>query len=85
MANPTSPTISLTEFVDFVITAGPPKITKVKNIKTKPPYQPQLDFWKKLRDSIEAFHSQGKTSKADLDKLVRGPGGDQAHARPPRR
>ncbi len=54
------PEISLTDFVDFVIKAGPPKLTKVREIKTRVEYSPKLDFWKILRDGIRDFHRTGQ-------------------------
>ena len=50
------PEISLTDFVDFVIKAGSPKLTKVREIATRAPYSPAFDFWKALRQHIADFH-----------------------------
>lgn len=61
--------ISLTDFVDFVIKSGSPKLTKVKSAKTRPDYDPKTDYWKSLRDGIVRV-SKGKASKASLDSLV---------------
>ena len=36
--------ISLTDFVDFVIKSGSPKLTKVKSAKTRPDYDPKTDY-----------------------------------------
>jgi hypothetical protein len=46
------PPISLTQFVDFVIVAGSPKVTKVREIKYQGDYNPATDFWRALRDSL---------------------------------
>lgn len=58
------PDISLTDFVDFVITAGTPKYTKVSEIKKRGAYHPSLDYWKPLRDAIVDFH-RGKNARLD--------------------
>jgi hypothetical protein len=46
----------LTDFVDFVIKAGSPKLTKVREIATRARYSPAFDFWKTLREHIADFH-----------------------------
>lgn len=43
------PSISLTEFVDFILKVGTTKVTKVSDIKKKPPYNPATDHWRQLR------------------------------------
>ena len=50
------PEISLTDFVDFVVKVGSPKLTKVREIKNRGEYSPALDFWKRLREGIIGFH-----------------------------
>jgi hypothetical protein len=65
------PTISLTDFVDFVLASGTPRITKVRQVKTRGDYDPATDFWKPLREAIQTLHSQGR-EKSVLDDLVRG-------------
>jgi hypothetical protein len=66
------PDISLTDFVDFVIKAGTPKLTKVTEIKHRPEYSPAFDFWKPLRDGIRDFHKGGGANKSDLDQIMLG-------------
>lgn len=65
--------ISLTEFVDFTIKSGTPRLTKVKEIKRNHAegYHPATDFYKKLRDGIAAFHEEQRDKKF-LDELARG-------------
>lgn len=65
--------ISLTEFVDFVIRAGGPKLTVVRKVKCRHDegYHPQFDFYKSLREGIAAHHRQGKPISA-LDSLATG-------------
>jgi hypothetical protein len=53
------PEISLTDWVDFVITAGPPQFTKVKELASRGEYDPRFDFWKPLREGLQNYH-QGK-------------------------
>ena len=64
------PEISLTDFVDFVIKAGTPKLTKVREVKNRKPYEPAFDFWKRLREGIADFHRNGGTDKSRLDDIV---------------
>jgi len=65
--------ISLTEFVDFILKAGTPKLTVVKTVKKKHQdgYDPKTDFYKKLRDGIVRWHKDGKL-KSELDLLATG-------------
>lgn len=66
------PEISLTEFVDFVIKSGTPKLTAARQIKRAHVmgYHPSRDYWCKLREGIVEMHRQGE-DKAALDALVR--------------
>jgi len=50
------PEISLTDFVDFVIKAGSPKLTKVREIASRGEYAPAFDYWKTAREHIADFH-----------------------------
>lgn len=65
--------ISLTEFVDFVIKSGTPKLTEVRKIKRQHDegYHPSRDYWRKLRDGIVEYHQQERDGKF-LDALHRG-------------
>jgi len=65
--------ISMTEFVDFVTKAGPPRLTVVKHVKERheEKYDPKTDFYKKLRDGIVHHHQNGQP-KSDLDAVARG-------------
>ena len=49
------PEIGLTDFVDFCLKAGPTQLTKVRELKTRPDYDPATDYWKRLRDGLTAF------------------------------
>src|ERR1035437_3949784 len=55
------PEISLTDFVDFVIKAGSPKLTKVRELFNRAEYSPAFDYWKQLREHIA--HAHGGTEK----------------------
>jgi hypothetical protein len=55
------PDISITDFTDFILKVGPPKITKVAELHRRMEYIPAHDFWKPLRDQICDFH-EGKNS-----------------------
>ncbi len=65
--------ISLTEFVDFVIRSGSPKLTVVRTVKKRHEegYSPKSDFYKKLREGIVSFHKDGKPKTA-LDSIATG-------------
>ncbi len=66
------PDISMTDFIDFVFKTGTPKQTKVKQLKERPAYEPQFDFWRKARDGIVDFHRSGKKNKKQLDAILNG-------------
>jgi hypothetical protein len=51
--------LSLTYFVDFVLKAGTPKITVVREFKGREEYDPQTDFYKALREKMVATFSSG--------------------------
>lgn len=65
--------ISMTEFVDFVTKAGPPRLTVVRQVKKRHAdgYHPSTDFYKKLRDGIVQHHQIGGPKSA-LDALALG-------------
>ena len=54
--------ISLTEFVDVIIKAGTEKLTKVRNIKNKPEYDPRFDFYRPLRNYLIEYHKENDYS-----------------------
>jgi hypothetical protein len=62
--------ISLTDFVDFTLKAGPAKVTKVREIKHRDDYEPAVDFWKPLREGIVDLTRTGKVDKRSLDALI---------------
>jgi hypothetical protein len=62
------PVISLTDFVDFVVASGPPRLTKVRELKRRGIYEPATDFWKRLREAIETLHREDR-EKPFLDEV----------------
>jgi hypothetical protein len=64
--------ISLTDFVDFTISVGTPKQTKVAQVKSRGDYHPGKDFWKPLREGIADFHQRNIADKKQLDKIATG-------------
>ena len=50
------PNISITDFTDFILRTGQPRITKVSEIISRGEYHPAQDFWKLLREQICDFH-----------------------------
>lgn len=65
------PSISLTDLVDITSKAGTSKVTKVRQIKYRPSYDPSTDFYKRIRDHIEETHKHGN-NKNHLDKIISG-------------
>jgi len=64
--------ISLTDFIDFVCKVGKSKQTHVKTIKNRPPYDPNTDFYKALREGIVHIHKDKINRKDALEKLLKG-------------
>jgi hypothetical protein len=62
--------ISLTDFVDFVVKAGTPKLTKVRQIKERGKYGPATDFWRMMREAIIDFHRRGGPDKQHFDRIL---------------
>jgi hypothetical protein len=50
------PSISLTDFTDYVLRVGTQKVTKVIEIYKRPEYDPATDYWRRLRSLISEFH-----------------------------
>jgi hypothetical protein len=63
-------TISLTDFVDFVVTAGEPKLTKVRQIKERKEYKHRFDHWREMREAIVSYHADGANDKKFFDAFV---------------
>ena len=59
--------VSLTDFVDFSIKAGTPKLTKVRALRERGDYHPATDYWKPLRERIPEAHEAGVF---DIKQLV---------------
>lgn len=58
--------ISLTDFVDFVTRSGATKLTKVRQLKDRPPYSPQTDYYKTVREGIVEMHRESRPVEALL-------------------
>jgi hypothetical protein len=69
------PNVSMTDVVDVFSTAGAPKVTKVSQIKNRPPYEPAFDFYRPLRTGIASVHSN-RQDKSNLDNII-----DKAHVK----
>jgi len=65
------PHLSLTDFVDVVMKAGTPKLTKIRQIKDRPPYNPATDFWRPLRQQIVEAHQSGR-GRSHVGEVVKG-------------
>lgn len=63
------PDVTLSDAVDVICRAGSPKMTKVAQIKNRPPYHPSLDFYRPLRAALVALHSEGRDRRA-LDGIL---------------
>jgi hypothetical protein len=61
--------VSLTYFVDFVLTVGTPRLNGVKEFKEHR-YDHLTDFYKPLREAIVAMHQGGKPDRALDDFLA---------------
>jgi hypothetical protein len=72
------PEIGLTDFVDFALKSGPSQLTKVRELKLRPDYDPATDYWKRLREWLIAYTAGHMTMK-DLSSHVKGvpPGKEQ--------
>lgn len=62
--------VSLTDFVDFAISSGTPKLTKVAALHRRGDYHPAFDFWRPLREGIVEYHQANESDKRKLDRLV---------------
>jgi hypothetical protein len=52
--------ISFTDFVDFSLTNGTQRLSKVKEIKRRGDYHPATDYWKDFRDAVVTMHRENK-------------------------
>ena len=52
------PKLSFTEFIDVVIRTGMQKVTKIRQIKNKPEYEPAFDFYRSLRMYLIEIHQK---------------------------
>jgi hypothetical protein len=61
------PDISITDFTDFILRTGLPKISKVAEIFRRGDYQPSHDFWKLLREHICEYHEGAHGGRLTFD------------------
>lgn len=66
--------ISLTEFTDFVLSAGTPRLTLVERIQNYGDYRYRHDFYREFRDGVIDYHRQGHTDKRLLNGIIDGIG-----------
>ncbi|RPD43764.1 hypothetical protein DNI29_23175 [Hymenobacter sediminis] len=73
----TALTISLTDFIDFAISSGAKRITKVRELMNRGAYGPEKDFYRHLREGLADWHRAGGTL-AELRALAQHPNPDKA-------
>lgn len=61
--------ISFTQFMNYAVKNGSPRITQVRKIKNSDDYHPGKDYWKEFRDKVKNIHSTNK-SISELDTLL---------------
>jgi hypothetical protein len=63
--------ISMTTFIDFVVSSGTSRIARVRAAKKQyeEGYDPKKDFWRSLRKTIIQLHEDGLDKKS-LDEMV---------------
>ena len=54
------PNLGFTDYLEVVMRAGPPKASKLAELKHRAPYSPATDFYKGVREAIVETHSQGR-------------------------
>jgi len=62
--------VSLTDFLDFAIRAGTPKLTKVAEVKRRGQYSPAADYWRPLREKIQELHESGSFDIKALEQFA---------------
>lgn len=61
--------LSFTQFMNYAVKNGSPRITIVKTIKRDDGYHPGKDYWKEFRDMIRKIH-QSNSDISMLDNLL---------------
>lgn len=61
--------LSFTQFMNYAVKNGSPRITVVKTIKRDDGYHPGKDYWKEFRDMIRKIH-QSNSDISMLDNLL---------------
>lgn len=62
--------ISLTDFIDFISSAGTEKLNQVAAFKRREDYKFRVDYWRELRNSITDFHADGTLKKDYFDTII---------------
>lgn len=62
--------ISLTDFMEFSMKEGAPRLTKVAEIMSRPKYDPATDYWRQLRDKICELHETGSFDIKELKRFA---------------
>ena len=61
--------IGFTQFIDFSLKNSISRVGFIRTLKNQPPYNPAIDFWRKLRNKIKEIHEQG-LEVSELDELL---------------
>lgn len=61
--------ISLNDFVGFLNKTGRHRLSHVKQIKNRPDYEKNFDFYAPFREAVQALHKKD-LDKNELDKLI---------------
>ncbi|MFI3546330.1 hypothetical protein V5G65_09590 [Mammaliicoccus sciuri] len=61
--------LSFTQFMNYAVKNGSPRITVIKTIKRDDGYHPGKDYWKEFRDMIRKIH-QSNSDISMLDNLL---------------
>lgn len=62
--------ISLTNFLDFIVTPSISRPAFVSDIKHREDYSPSIDYWRQLREGIISFHQNNGNDKKELDYIL---------------
>lgn len=68
------PSISMIDVTNFILKSGEPRMTHVRMLKNRSVngYDPQTDFYKRLRDGIIAYNKPPVGPKSELDRIAIG-------------
>jgi len=66
------PTITLTEFFDFISATGMKRLEKVRKLKNRDGYAPQEDYYKRFREGVQSLHRTREDKAQFFRQLVAG-------------